>query len=111
MAEPILTITDAAAERIKFLMAQSDAPVEGLRLGVNTRGCNGMSYTVDYAQEVDSADEEVLTNGVKVYVDPMAVRYLIGTEMDYVEDKLAAHFTFNSPNAKSLCGCGESFNV
>jgi iron-sulfur cluster assembly protein len=111
MAEPILTITDAAVERIKFLMAQSTEPIQGLRLGINTRGCNGMSYTVDYAKDLNSMDEEVIANGVKVYVDPMAIMYLVGTEMDYVEDKLAAHFTFNNPNAKSLCGCGESFNV
>lgn len=111
MADSILTITDAAAERIRFIIAQSSEPIEGLRLGVNTRGCNGMSYTVDYAKDVNVMDEEVIANGVKIYVDPLAIMYLVGTEMDYVEDKLAAHFTFNNPNAKSLCGCGESFNI
>jgi len=107
----IITITDAAAERVKALMEKAEGPVLGLRVGVNTRGCNGLSYTMDYTDQKKPGEEEIDTKGVRIFIDPASFIYLFGSEMDYVEDKLASRFVFNNPNAKSLCGCGESFNV
>jgi iron-sulfur cluster assembly protein len=111
MTATMLTITDKAAKRVKALIARSDKPVQGLRVGVTTRGCNGMSYTVDYVNERQPGDELIEDKGVKIFVDPMAVMYIIGSEMDYTEDKFQTGFTFNNPNAKSFCGCGESFSI
>jgi iron-sulfur cluster assembly accessory protein len=109
--EPILTLTDAAAERVRALIAASDTPVEGLRIGVNSKGCSGMSYVVEYANEKNTAEEVVEDKGVKLFIDPFAIMYLIGSEVDYVEDKLKSGFVFSNPNEKSRCGCGESFSV
>ena len=111
MTEQLLTITETAVERVKALMSKSDAPVQGLRVGITTRGCNGMSYTVDYVEEKQPGDEIVEDKGVKIFVDPMATMYIAGSEMDYVEDKFQTGFTFKNPNAKSWCGCGESFSI
>ena len=110
-AQQLIMLTDAAAERVKALIAQSAEPVEGLRVGVSTKGCSGMSYVFEYAKEKKPFEEEVSTKGVRVFVDPMATMYLVGAEMDYVEDKLKSGFVFKNPNEKSRCGCGESFSV
>ena len=108
---PLLTLTDAAAERVKTLMAKSDKPVTGLRVGVSSKGCSGLSYVFEYAEEKVGLEEEVESKGVKIFVDPMAVMFIMGSEMDYKEDKLQSGFVFNNPNAKNVCGCGESFSV
>ena len=110
-ARQLITLTDAAAERVKALVSRSSEPVAGLRVTISTKGCSGMSYVFDYAKEKQPLEEEVNAKGVRVFIDPMATMYLIGAEMDYVEDKLRSGFTFKNPNEKSRCGCGESFSV
>ncbi len=107
----LITLTDAAAERVKTLVQSSDAPVLGLRVGISTKGCSGMSYVFEYAKEKRPLEEEIEAKGVRVFIDPMATMYLVGAEMDYVEDKLKSGFVFSNPNEKSRCGCGESFSV
>lgn len=106
-----LNITDAAANRIQHLLSQRCKPSAGIRIGVRSRGCSGLSYTLEYADAVDKFDEVVEDKGVKVLIDPKAVMFLIGTEMDYVEEKLKSGFIFRNPNEKGRCGCGESFHV
>lgn len=103
-----MRLTDAAAERIKTLMAASDEPKAGLRVGVKKGGCAGMEYTMEFIAEPARFDEVVEDKGVKVFIDAKAVLYLLGTEMDFVADKMAAKFVFNNPNQTSACGCGES---
>mmetsp|Transcript_39305 Transcript_39305/g.72319 ORF Transcript_39305/g.72319 Transcript_39305/m.72319 type:complete len:178 (+) Transcript_39305:182-715(+) len=105
-----LEITARAATRIEGLLG-SKPGVIGVRLGVRRRGCNGMSYTLNYAEEVPKGDEEVAAHGVRVFVDPKAVFSVVGTVMDWEETALSAEFTFVNPNEKGRCGCGESFNV
>ncbi len=107
----MISLTDAAAERVKTLVDVSNEPVLGLRVGVSTKGCSGLSYVFEYAKDKKPLEEEVDTKGVKVFIDPMATMYLVGAEMDYVEEKMKSGFVFNNPNEKSRCGCGESFNV
>lgn len=111
MTGNILTLTDAAAQRVKDLMARSEKPVLGLRVGVSTRGCSGMSYVVEYAEERGKFEDVVEDKGVKIFIDPTAVMFLLGSEMDYVEEKFHNGFVFNNPNEKGRCGCGESFHV
>lgn len=111
MAPAILSISDAAVERIQFLMESRDKPAEGIRIGVRTGGCSGLSYTIEYADNVEPYDEVVEEKGVRVVIDPKAVMFLIGTEMDYVEEKMKSGFVFINPNEKGRCGCGESFHV
>lgn len=106
-----LTLTDAAAERVKELMSRSDKPIIGLRVGVKTRGCSGMSYFVEYAEEKKKFEEVVEDKGVTILIDPAATMFLIGSEMDYAEDKFQSGFIFKNPNEKARCGCGESFSV
>lgn len=106
-----ITISDAAAVQVQNLISQRDKPTEGIRVGIRTRGCSGMSYTIEYADEVGQYDEVVEEKGVKVLIDPKAIMFLIGTEMDYKEEKLQSGFTFTNPNEKGRCGCGESFHV
>ena len=107
----LITLTDAAADRVKVLIGSSDDPVLGLRVGINTKGCSGLSYVFEYAKEKRPLEEEIESKGVRVFIDPMATMYLVGAEMDYVEDKLKSGFVFSNPNEKSRCGCGESFSV
>ena len=107
----MITLTKAAVERLKVLMNDSDEGVLGLRVGINTKGCSGLSYIFEYAKEKQPYEEEIETGGVKVFIDPMATMYLVGSVMDYVEDKLKSGFVFTNPNEKSRCGCGESFSV
>lgn len=106
-----MTLTDAAAERVKALMAKAPGEMIGLRIGVKARGCSGMSYDIQYAKEKMRFDEVIEDKGVTVLIDPAAVMFLIGSEMDYVDDKFQTGFTFKNPNEKGRCGCGESFHV
>ncbi len=107
----VMTMTDAAAARIAAIMASKGADVAGLKIGIKKGGCAGMEYTMDWTSTVGKFDEVVEKNGAKVIIDPKAVLYLLGTEMDYKVDKLASQFVFNNPNQKSACGCGESVNL
>lgn len=111
MPLPVLKLTDAAAERAKALIARSADPVLGLRVGVKKGGCSGLMYEVEYARERKKFEEVVEDKGVKVFIEPTAVMFLLGAEMDYHEDKFASGFTFSNPNEKDRCGCGESFRV
>ncbi|MDQ8731555.1 iron-sulfur cluster assembly accessory protein [Bradyrhizobium sp. LHD-71] len=107
----VMRLTDAAAERIRDLTERAEKPIAGLRVGVKNGGCAGMSYTVEYADEIKASDEIVEDKGVKVLVDPKAVLFLLGTEMDFKVDRMAATFVFNNPNQTSACGCGESVAI
>jgi len=111
MAAPMITLTEAAAERVKRLIDKADSPVLGLRVGINTRGCSGLSYMVEYAKEQKKFEDVVEDKGVKIFIDPTAVMFLLGSEMDYVEDKFHSGFVFKNPNEKGRCGCGESFHT
>ena len=107
----VVRLTDAAAERIKAVMAKADRPIAAVRVGVKNGGCAGMSYTMEYAEKIDPLDEIVEDKGVRILIDPKAVLFLLGTEMDYKIDKLSAQFVFNNPNQTSACGCGESVQI
>ena len=111
MTKHLMSLTDAAAERVKHLMSNRSDPATGLRIGVRTGGCSGMAYSMDFTLDKEPLDEVVEDKGVKLFVDSKALMFLIGTEMDYVEDKLQSGFVFNNPNEKGRCGCGESFHV
>jgi iron-sulfur cluster assembly protein len=107
----VMRLTDAAAERIKAVMARADKPVAGVRVGVKNGGCAGMEYTMEYAGAVKATDEVIEEKGVKLLIDPKAVLFLLGTEMDFKTEKLSAQFVFNNPNQTSACGCGESVQL
>jgi len=107
----VLTLTDAAADRVRAIMARSDKPVAGLRVGVKKGGCAGMEYTMEYAAEVRPLDEVVEEKGVRILVEPSAILYLLGTEMDFKTDNLTSGFVFNNPNQSSACGCGTSVEI
>jgi iron-sulfur cluster assembly protein len=107
----VIRLTDAAAERIKYVMANAAKPIIGVRVGVKNGGCAGMTYTMEYAETVEPADELVEDKGVRVLIDPKAILFLLGTEMDYKVEKLATQFVFNNPNQTSACGCGESVQL
>jgi iron-sulfur cluster assembly protein len=107
----VMTLTESAAARIKDIMARSDRPYAAVRVGVKNGGCAGMAYTMEYAESISPNDEVVEDKGVKILVDPKAVLFLLGTEMDYRVDKLSAQFVFNNPNQTSACGCGESVKI
>ena len=112
MAPQLLSVTPAAVQRIRHLLDTQGEGAEGIRVGVRTAGCSGLAYTIDFARNVQAGDEVVSADdGVKVVVDGKAVMHLLGTEMDFVEDKLGASFVFRNPNEKGRCGCGESFHV
>jgi len=106
-----LTVTEAAAEHIRSLMARHDKPSVGLRIGVSPKGCSGLSYKLEFAEARDPLDEVVETQGVTVLIDPRATMFILGTELDYVADKMQTGFVFRNPNEKGRCGCGESFHV
>ena len=107
----VMRLSDAAAARIKELLAKSEKPIAGVRVGVRNGGCAGMAYTMEYAERVDPTDEVVEDKGVRILIDPKAVLFLLGTEMDYKADKMQAQFIFNNPNQVSACGCGESVQL
>ena len=106
-----MSLTDAAAERIKEIMANSDKPIAGLRVGVKNGGCAGMEYTMEYAEQQDPLDDVVEDRGVRLFIDPKAVLFLLGTEMDYQVETLSSGFVFRNPNQTSACGCGESVSI
>ena len=105
-----IVLTQAAVSRIKVLLGDNPDN-NALKVGVKQRGCNGMSYTLNIAKDKGKFDEEVLQDGVRIIIDSKAQMTLLGTEMDYVENKLASEFVFKNPNIKGTCGCGESFNI
>jgi iron-sulfur cluster assembly protein len=103
-----LRLTDAAADQIRSAIEKAGKPIAGVRVGLKNVGCAGMSYTMDYAEQQNPLDEVVEDKGVRILIDPKAILFLIGTEMDFVRDKMQARFVFNNPNQTSACGCGES---
>jgi len=107
----VMRLTDAAATRIRDVMARAANPVAGVRVGVKNGGCAGMEYTMEYAEAVDPRDEIVDDKGVRLFIEPKAVLFLLGTEMDYRVDKFSSGFVFNNPNQTSACGCGESVAI
>jgi iron-sulfur cluster assembly protein len=107
----VMRVTPLAAERIKALIASRGKPTVGIRIGVRSKGCSGMSYTLEFADKQEPMDEVVEADGVKLLIDAKASLFLIGTEMDYEEEKLKSGFVFRNPNEKGRCGCGESFHV
>ncbi len=109
--EPILKLTEAAATRVQDIMSGAENDVLGLRVGVSSKGCSGLSYVVNYAKDQKQFEEVVEDKGVKIFIDPAAVMFLIGSEMDYQESKLDSRFVFSNPNETARCGCGESFSV
>jgi iron-sulfur cluster assembly protein len=106
-----MRLTEAAATRIKDILANSETPAAAVRVGVKNGGCAGMSYTMEYAQAANPNDEVVEDKGIKLLIDPKAVLFLLGTEMDFKIDKLSAGFVFNNPNQTAACGCGESVSI
>jgi iron-sulfur cluster assembly protein len=111
MALKIMSLTDAAAERINEIMADSDKPVVGVRVGIRNAGCAGQAYTLDYVAEPVKGDDHVNDKGVDVWVEPKATLFLLGTVMDFEEDILKSGFTFKNPNQTGECGCGESVQL
>jgi iron-sulfur cluster assembly protein len=107
----VMRLTDAAADRIKAVMANAERPIAAVRVGVKNGGCAGMAYTMEYADKINPLDEVVEDKGVRILIDPKAVMFLLGTEMDYKVDRLSAQFVFNNPNQTSACGCGESVQL
>ena len=106
-----ITLTDNAASRIKDIMSKDENKSLGVRIGVKSGGCAGMSYIMEYAKEINSNDEIIEDKGVKVFIDPGAIMYLLGTEMDYKKEQFSSSFIFKNPNETERCGCGESFKV
>jgi iron-sulfur cluster assembly protein len=107
----VMRLTDAAADRIKAVMAKAERPIAAVRVGVKNGGCAGMAYTMEYAEAVNPLDEVIEEKGVRILVDPKAILFLLGTEMDYKVDRLSAQFVFNNPNQTAACGCGESVQI
>lgn len=107
----LMTVTPLAAERVKGMIEGRGKPTAGIRIGVRTKGCSGLSYTLEFADKQEPMDEVIEAEGIKLLVDPKASLFLIGTEMDYEEEKLKSGFVFRNPNEKGRCGCGESFHV
>ena len=106
-----ITLTDNAASRIKDIMSKNENKSLGVRVGVKSGGCAGMSYIMEYAKEINPNDEVIEDKGVKVFIDPGAIMYLLGTEMDYKKEQYSSSFIFKNPNETERCGCGESFKV
>lgn len=106
-----LEVTPAAENRILHLLSQRYPRPAGVRVGLRTRGCNGMAYVLNYADKPNQFDEKVSINGGHVFIDPRALMHIVGTKMDFVDNDLVSEFVFQNPNAKGTCGCGESFNV
>jgi len=107
----VITLSDNAANRIKEIMSKAEKDSVGLRVGVKSGGCAGMSYIMEYTKEVKPNDEVIEDKGVKLFVDPGAIMYLLGTEMDYKKEQFSSSFIFKNPNETERCGCGESFKV
>ena len=109
--KPIITLTDAALTHVKTLLAKADNDAIGLRVGIKTAGCSGLQYVVEFATEKKTFEDSITIDDVTVFIDPSAVMFLIGSEMDWVEEKFSSSFVFNNPNEAARCGCGESFTV
>ena len=107
----IMTLTDTAASRVRNIMSSSGDDITGIRIGVKNGGCAGMEYTMEYAAKANIGDDVIEDKGVKLFVDPKAILFLLGTEMDYTIEKLSSGFRFNNPNQTSACGCGESVEL
>src|SRR6201985_922064 len=107
----VMRLSEAAARRIQDVIGRADRPIAGVRVGVKNGGCAGMSYTMEYAESVNPLDEVIEDRGVRLLIDPQAVLFLLGTEMDYKTDKMSSGFVFNNPNQTSACGCGESVAI
>ena len=107
----VITLSDKAADRVKEIMAAAKEPIIGVRIGVSSGGCAGMSYVMEYAKKANPNDEIIEDKGVKVLIDPKAIMYLLGTEMDYKKEELSSTFVFKNPNETERCGCGESFKI
>jgi len=107
----VITLSDNAANRIKEIMAKDESESVGVRVGVKSGGCAGMSYIMEYAKKINPNDEVIEDKGVKVFIDPGAIMYLLGTEMDYKKEEFSSSFIFKNPNETERCGCGESFKV
>ena len=107
----LITLTDNAALRIKEIMSDSEKKSVGVRVGVKSGGCAGMSYIMEYAKKINPNDEIIEEKGVKLFVDPGAIMYLLGTEMDYKKEEFSSSFVFKNPNETERCGCGESFKI
>ena len=111
MSKQVITLSDRAADRVKEIVAQSKEPIVGVRVGVSSGGCAGMSYVMEYAKKINPNDEIIVDKGVQVLIDPKAIMYLLGTEMDYKKEELSSTFVFKNPNETERCGCGESFKI
>ena len=111
MSKQVITLSDRAAKRVKEIIAQAKEPIVGVRVGVESGGCAGMSYLMEYVRDVKKGDEVIEDKGVKVFIDPGAVMYLLGTEMDYKKEEFSSTFVFKNPNETERCGCGESFKI
>ena len=111
MTKQIITLSDKAAQRIKEIMSNAEKDSLGVRVGVKSGGCAGMSYVMEYTKEINPNDEVIEEKGVKVFIDPAAVMYLLGTEMDFKKKEFSSEFIFNNPNETERCGCGESFKI
>ena len=111
MSEQVIKLSDNAANRIKEIMSKAESSAIGVRVGVKSGGCAGMSYVMEYAKEAKKNEEVIEDKGVKVFIDSNAIMYLLGTEMDYKSDKFSSQFIFKNPNETERCGCGESFKV
>ncbi len=111
MTKQIITLSDNAAERIKEIMANAEDNSIGVRIGVKSGGCAGMTYVMEYTKEVNPNDELIEDKGIKVFIDSAAVMYLLGTEMDFKKEEFTSQFVFNNPNETERCGCGESFKI
>ena len=107
----VITLSDNAANRIKEIISNDETKSVGVRVGVKSGGCAGMSYIMEYAKEINPNDEVIEDKGVKVFIDPGAIMYLLGTEMDYKKEQFSSSFIFKNPNETERCGCGESFKV
>ena len=108
---PILSITDQASARVQEIVKGAERDVIGLRIGIKTAGCSGLQFNVEFAKEQQPFEDAIDVNGVRVLIDPAAVMFLVGTEMDWREDKFNSSFVFNNPNETARCGCGESFSI
>ena len=107
----MITLTDEAVKQVKILLDSRGKASSGIRIGISTKGCSGLSYTLEFVDKIDINDEKISINGISIFIDPKATLFLIGTKMDYVEDDLQSGFQFSNPNEKGRCGCGESFHV
>jgi iron-sulfur cluster assembly protein len=107
----VITLSDNAANRIKEIISNNETKSVGVRVGVKSGGCAGMSYVMEYAKEINPTDEIIEDKGVRVFIDPSAIMYLLGTEMDYKKEQFSSTFVFKNPNETERCGCGESFKT